>query len=158
MLIARAKHLGARRSEDPGLQIVADGRVLTPVLIENSRFTFAVPEGTQALVLQSRSSVPAHWIADNEDRRTLGVRISELHVDGTAVAMTDEALSQGWNAVEPNGQERWTDGEAHLPICHALLFKADWFLGYPVEIASEPMPADAAEPFARPVLRLVANG
>ena len=158
ILIARAKHLGARRVEDPSLQVVADGQVLTPASIENRRFTFAVPEGTQTLVLRSRSSVAAHWIADNEDRRTLGVRVSGLHLDGTAVAMADEQLAQGWNAVEPNGQERWTDGEAHLPVCRTLSFEADWFLGYPVETVSEPMPVNATVSFAAPVLRLVANG
>ncbi|KAB7782604.1 hypothetical protein F8B43_5359 [Methylorubrum populi] len=158
ILIARAKHLGARRVEDPGLQVVADGQVLTPASIDNRRFTFAVPEGTQTLVLRSRSSVPAHWIAENEDRRRLGVRVSELCADGTAVAMADAQLAQGWNAVEPNGQERWTEGEAHLPVCRALSFQADWFLGYPVETVSEPMPVNAAVSFAAPVLRLVANG
>ncbi|KQO90907.1 hypothetical protein ASF36_22010 [Methylobacterium sp. Leaf90] len=158
MLIARAQHLGARRVEDPGLQVVADGQVLTPVSIENRRFTFAVPEGTEALVLQSRSSVPAHWIADNEDRRTLGVRVSELRVDGTAIEMTDEQLSQGWNGVEHNGQERWTDGHAHLPACRELSFSADWFLGYPAETVSQPLPTETAVSFSVPVLRLVANG
>ena len=158
ILIARAKHLGARRVEDPGLQVVADGQVLTPASIDNRRFTFAVPEGTQALVLRSRSSVPAHWIADNEDRRTLGVRVSELRADGTAVAMADAQLAQGWNAAEANGQERWTEGEAHLPVCRELSFQADWFLGYPVETVSAPMPVNATVSFAAPVLRLVANG
>lgn len=158
MLIARAQHLVARRIEDPSLQVVADGRALTPVSIENRHFTFAVPEGTRELVLQSRNSVPAHWIADNEDRRTLGVRVCELRVDGTAVAMTDEQLSQGWNATEPNRQERWTDGSAQLPVCRALSFSADWFLGYPAETLSQPLPAETTVSFSAPVLRLVANG
>ncbi|MEN3212271.1 Hint domain-containing protein [Methylorubrum populi] len=157
-LIARAKHLGARRQDDPSLQLVADGQVLTPVAIESRRFTFDVPEGTQELVLRSRRSVPAHWIAENEDRRSLGVRVSDLRADDVAVAMTDAQLSQGWNAVEPNGSERWTDGSAHLPVCRRLSFSADWFLGYPVEPVSEPMPVNVGESFARPVLRLVANG
>ncbi|MFE1599386.1 Hint domain-containing protein [Methylobacterium sp. ID0610] len=156
-LIARAKHLGAQRHDDPDLELVADGRVVAPSAVENRRFTFAVPAGTQTLILRSRSSVPAHWIADNEDPRLLGVRVSDLRIDGAEIAMSDASLSDGWNAVEPNGRERWTNGNASLPPCRSLSFAADWFLGYPAaEVKAQP--ARIAEPAAVPALRLVANG
>jgi hypothetical protein len=156
-LIARAMHLGTQRYDDPDLELVADGQTIPPVAIENRRFTFEVPEGTRTLVLRSRSSVPAHWIADNQDPRLLGVRVSDLCVDGVEIAMSDASLSDGWNAVEPNGLERWTNGNASLPPCQHLSFAADWFLGYPAEDVKV-KPANIAEPAATPALRLVANG
>lgn len=152
-LIARAKHLGARWLEDPGLQVLANGSALTPVSVSGRRFRFDVPEGTTALRLRSRISVPAHWIADNEDGRTLGVRVDALWLDGQAVAL-DRDLTAGWHA-GLDGGGRWTDGDATLPLAGTVELQADWFLGYP-----QPLPTPLAVERARcePLLRLVAQG
>lgn len=138
-LIARARHLGAQCHNDPALALVADGRPLAPVSTQGRRFTFDVPEGTRELVLRSRVTLASHWISDNEDRRQLGVRVSDLRIDGEPVPMTDGRLARGWNPVETNGAERWTKGAAHLPIGRRVSFEADWFLPYPAEIEAVPL-------------------
>ncbi|MFE1601951.1 Hint domain-containing protein [Methylobacterium sp. ID0610] len=131
-LIGRAKHRGAPRTDDPGLQVMADGCVLTPTAIRDRRFDFDVPDGVQALRLVSRSSVPAHWIADNEDPRRLGVCIADIQLDGASLRLDDAGLTAGWHPVEPCGTKRWTDGNAVLPVGRRLTVQADWFLGYPL--------------------------
>jgi hypothetical protein len=52
------------------------------------------------------------------DRRRLGVAVSELRVNGEAVALDGSAFAAGWYPPETHGELswRWTNGEAALAL------------------------------------------
>ncbi len=107
----RAHALGVRPSWDPDLRIIADGRVIRPRLADN-RIELHLPLATASLTLQSRRTVPRHLYPERSDARVLGVAVRALTLDGVAVARTDPALAEGWQA--PEDGWRWTTGSAVL--------------------------------------------
>jgi Hint domain len=125
----RAEQLGARRIEDVGVSVEADGLALTPVSVADGRFTFRAPEGTRSLRLVSRVATPAEATADNPDERSLGVCVRDLVVDGAPVALDDPRLAEGWHEPERNEAGdvwRWTMGDAALPPGREIAFEASW--------------------------------
>lgn len=127
-LQVRARELGAATTADPGLRLVADGEMLTPVAVENRRFRFDIPEGVVTLRLLSRADVPADLAElENPDRRRLGVRVSGLEVDGATVDAGHPAFLSGWNEVEIERDfaSRWTNGDAALPLGRRIEFQID---------------------------------
>ena len=63
--------------------------------------------------IRSRSAVPGHLTADPRDRRTLGVKVAALGIDGGTIPLDHPALTEGWHDMEPDG--RWTNGCALVP-------------------------------------------
>jgi collagen type I/II/III/V/XI/XXIV/XXVII alpha len=63
--------------------------------------------------IESRTSVPGLLLADPRDRRTLGVKVQSIEIDGMTVSIDHEDLVDGWNYVECDG--RWTMGKAVIP-------------------------------------------
>ena len=107
---------------DAGVHLLADGRRIDPIAVQNRRYTFIVPASDSPLRIVSRSEYPTTarpWIAD--DRR-LGVMVGELRFrsgnEHHVIAMDDPALARGWWAPERDGISlgRWTNGYAELPI------------------------------------------
>jgi hypothetical protein len=107
---------GWRITTDPGLHLLADGRPI-PVEFDGTHGHATLPPGTRVLRLVSRSWVPAHMIAEQDDTRCLGIAIAELRLDGCPVPLDDPALFSGWHASESG--LRWTDGEAGLAVLGA---------------------------------------
>ena len=66
-----------------------------------------------AAIIESRSAIPGHLTPDPRDRRTLGVKIAELRINGAKIPLDHPKLTQGWHDPEPDG--RWTDGHAIIP-------------------------------------------
>jgi hypothetical protein len=115
-LLAQAKNLGFRQSDDPGLQIIADGAIISPKSCDGDRFEFVLPQGARALKLASRSWRPADNPAPgSDDKRHLGVAVRQIEIDGERQDLG--ALGAGWHELEGEaGKEwRWTEGLASLP-------------------------------------------
>ena len=150
-LMDRAIALGARTTNDPGLELVADDVVLTPRAVANWQFDYNVPAGTQRLVLRSRTAVPAQVLPGLEDLRALGVCVARLRLDGRNLSMLDPALDAGWTRPEAGCAFRWTAGEAVLPTAESVTVHAT---PMPLYLLSSGMVSESvAEPTP---LRLVA--
>ena len=128
-LAARAQDLGWRlqpapqTTDDPGLHLLVDGRLIKPIDVAPGHASFLLPEAGAEVRLVSRSTVPSAtrpWIAD--DRR-LGVLLRSLTVRAggsvKAIPLDHPALAEGWWDVEYHGPSvlrRWTNGYAVVPM------------------------------------------
>lgn len=119
-LRTRAMALGWTFTRDAQVSLEADGVSLAPVFSDDGRFWFVAPSARR-LVLRSPAAVPAMAAPEHQDRRRLGVAISELRIGGAAIDLASEALDRGFHAfevLETGGRRqawRWTDGAAELP-------------------------------------------
>jgi hypothetical protein len=110
-LLARAGALGHRRGPDPGLSVLAEGRVLSA---GGGRWReVALPAGARAVAIASRRWVPAE-MEGSEDARPLGVAVGRVLLDGAAVPHGDARFGAGWHA--PEGDWRWSDGMGWLHL------------------------------------------
>ncbi len=129
-LAERARHLGARTTADPALQLLADGMVTTPVSVADGRFVYAVAEDVSSLRLVSRSTVPSEAMIDSLDARRLGMCVTALQLDGVDVRLDDPRLVEGWHEIELD--RRWTTGAATLPPARMVVVTAHGLPSYPV--------------------------
>jgi hypothetical protein len=110
-LLARAGALGHRRGPDPGLTVLAEGRMLPA---GGGRWReVALPAGARAVAIASRRWVPAE-MEGSEDARPLGVALGRVLLDGAAVPPDDARFGAGWHA--PEGDWRWSDGMGWLHL------------------------------------------
>ena len=113
-----ATRFAARVAPTPGLHLLADGVRIDPDRAEDYLWEFTLPGGTQTLVLASNASIPAA-MGLSPDVRRLGICVNRLQVnDDEPVALDRQGFGNGFYNVEgtaPNFQ-RWTNGEAHLPV------------------------------------------
>jgi len=110
-LLARAPVLGRLLTEDPDFHVLADGMQM-PATRSDFAWTVQLPAGVREVRLRSRVAVPAHIVPDSADRRTLGVAVSALALDGQPIPPTDPRRASGWLSPEPVMQ--WTNGDAVL--------------------------------------------
>jgi len=110
-LLARAVAMGFALTGDADLCLIADGRVLRPSEVSGETLRFTLPHPAARLALVSRLCVPAETDPDSDDRRSLGVAVRSVSIDGVPVGLAD--LARGWHPAEP--EWRWTAGEAALP-------------------------------------------
>jgi len=115
-LLRRAGLLGHRRTRDPALRVLADGRDVRPRRLAD-RWVVTLPADARSVRLCSRVWVPAEMRPEADDSRRLGVAVGRLWLDRREVSLDSPALSAGWHAPEPDG--RWTDGDAELPVAGA---------------------------------------
>lgn len=126
-LIARA---GECFSADPAVRLMADGVALAPMSVEGRRYRFCVPEGARVLRLVSRCAVPGDVHAASTDRSRIGIAVRGLEIDGLAVSY--DALDEGWHAQTPGRDHRWSDGNAVLPLGRMIAFTVSALDRYPV--------------------------
>jgi antigen 43 len=114
-------------STDPDLRLVtASGAEIRPVMVEGAVYTFALPAGTGAATLRSRTARPADVVGPFlDDRRTLGVSVGQISLwaGRRQPVVVDNHLTadlSGWHAPEASGTARWTAGNAALKLDHAL--------------------------------------
>jgi hypothetical protein len=115
-LLQRAEALGHRRTGDPGLRVLADGRPVRAAPATGGRVVDLPPRAV-AVRLLSRTWTPAEMRPGADDRRRLGIGIGKLWLDRREVSLDSPALSSGWHDAERDG--RWTDGEATLAVAGA---------------------------------------
>jgi hypothetical protein len=128
-LIARAAALGfavpagAATSDDPALTVIVMGCTMQPASVGNGRYSFVLPAGAERVTLASRAARPSAMAPWLDDRRELGVAVSQITLRDGASAVQDIAidhpgLTEGWWAVERDatGMWRWTNGRAVLDL------------------------------------------
>ena len=110
-LLVRAGAFGHRRSFDPALAVLADGRTL-PMTAQGRRRSVVLPAGGGAVAIVSRQFVPAEVEPAGEDTRRLGVGVARIALDGVRLGLDDPRLGGGWHP--PEGAWRWSDGHGWL--------------------------------------------
>jgi hypothetical protein len=112
-LLARAEAIGHRLTANPALRVLIDGAPARATLTDG-RCTIQLPPAARRLRLLSRSWVPAHTHAEDDDMRRLGIAVTRLRLDDRPLALDDPRLSSGWQ--KPEGGLRWTDGDAGMAL------------------------------------------
>lgn len=144
-LLARAHELGYGTTDDPDVHVMADGKRIDPVSLSDKRLAFALPAARSAIELRSRTFVPAHMEPTSDDQRSLGICVGRLQIDGTDVALDDEArFGLGWHRLEGTAggrQWRWSQDRTPLPTgTRFLVIDMCW----PVHYWAEPAGAAIA--------------
>ncbi len=112
-LLARLPHLETLLTPDAGLRVEADGERLIPQDYPEA-LCFALPDGARRLVLHSRSAVPAELDPAREDRRRLGVAVTQIWLDSEPIPLDDARLGTGWH--QPERGLRWTSGAGVVDV------------------------------------------
>ncbi len=116
----RARCLGYVLSRDADPHVAVAGAVLqlAPLGRGRGRWRAALPGDGGLLRLQSRIWVPEQLDRGIDDRRTLGVAVTGIRLDGVDVSLDDARLGAGWHAPEQAAARRWrwTDGAAVLDV------------------------------------------
>ncbi len=103
---ARTALLGWQRSNDPALDVLADGWAVAMTEIAPRVWQGILPRGTGNICLRSRCFVPADIDPSAEDRRVLGIAVTALRLNSQPLRCLP-----GWHDPEPGW--RWTTGEAY---------------------------------------------
>ena len=107
-------------TDDPDLHLLVDGRRLDAMQRTDSYYVFALPTlAARCVRIASRAAAPAE-LGLARDPRVLGIALSRIVVragnDFRIVDVTDDRLAEGFHGYEADGERRWTDGDALLPI------------------------------------------
>jgi serralysin len=99
------------------LSVAAGGRTLPPRILAPGLWRYRVPPGARSLDLHSPAWIPAACIAASLDRRALGVRLFEVMIDRSHLALESRGLS-GFHPVEATseGACRWTTGAGRISL------------------------------------------
>ena len=121
-LLQRAESLAGRLTDDAGLHVVADGRVIPPTVMDQTGAQFVIPPKMREVRIVSRAAIAAQVLPSAyADRRRLGVAIDRvlLRHNGQLrrIAVDDPSLADGFHRPERDGGRlwRWTDGDAVFP-------------------------------------------
>jgi hypothetical protein len=112
-LTLRARALGWRLARHAAPVVRVGGRTLPGRSEPDGTLVFALPPGTQAVDLASRSFVPHEIDPMRPDGRRLGVAASLRLNDA---ALEEAAFGAGWYAPDPGCDWRWTDGAGRLHL------------------------------------------
>jgi len=112
---------------DAGLHLVlADGRRLDPIRLNQRWAVFSLPAGQNAVQIVSRHARPCDTYGPYlDDRRDLGVRVGEVTLFGSDItrpvtAHLDNDAVAGWYDEGAGAKSRWTNGRALLSLGEAL--------------------------------------
>jgi hypothetical protein len=148
-LLARAERLGHQVDRDPDLHLVVDGAVIRPETVEGRVYRFAIPSGSAAALLASRSVVPAEVEPSTRDRRPLGVPVEHIVLDDGALRIEADhdhmSLADGF--YDDEATHRWTGGLARLPESWLRVFPGAFTLEVHLRASDLPyrLPLAAAE-------------
>jgi hypothetical protein len=124
-LLARAQQLGHQITADSEAHILADGQRIEPVFLREDRLAFMLPAQCSTVELRSRSFVPAHVQPANNDRRSLGLCVGRLQIDGNDLRLDDDAgFAEGWHPCETGAagtRWRWSRERCALPSNSRLI-------------------------------------
>ena len=109
---------GVEPSEAADVHIVADGRRFEAIALGPDCLAFVLPADRKDIELRSNTFIPAWTRAESGDRRTLGLCVARLQIDGEDVALDGAALEgEGWSFPENNRDGRvwrWTKSAVRL--------------------------------------------
>jgi hypothetical protein len=118
-LLARAEVLGYARTQDPDVHLMVDGQRIEAVALGPMRVAFLLPEAAVSIELRSRSFSPAQIDPASADKRSLGICISRLQLDGIDTPLENETVfAQGWHDLERDAAGRtwrWSRDRTPLP-------------------------------------------
>jgi hypothetical protein len=118
-LLERAAELGHGLTDDADLHVLVDGVRIEPVGLGGTRIAFMLPEGGTQIELRCRRYVPARLRPASTDARGLGICVNRWQLDGTDVALSDDAaFAAGWHALETDADDkrwRWSRDRVPLP-------------------------------------------
>ena len=119
----RAELLGVQTCDDPDVQLIADGKVLSPTSCRDEVLEFNVPATARTLYLSSRDCVP-RLLFNSIDNRLLGIAVKFLEIDGED-HLQRETLRNGWHDVEHDSDQhwRWMNGKGELPLGRRVSLK-----------------------------------
>ncbi len=116
-LAERAEALGYWLDDDPQLHLIVNGEILPAQSAADCVYRFAIPAGSTAVWLASRSAVPAEVDPAGRDLRWLGVPIERLILRDSDLLIEAShghaTLRDGFH--EDEASHRWTDGRGRVP-------------------------------------------
>jgi hypothetical protein len=113
-LHARALMRGYRVVDAPNIALTVGKRVIAPVSVAGGVITFALPQDARSAVLLTDAFIPAELDPFSADRRTLGVAIADVMVDGKP-AHTNALFNPADLHSHGDGETAtWTRGPARL--------------------------------------------
>ncbi len=110
----RAFALGYQLNHAPDISFMANGLVI-PARQTRKTISLIMPERRVSLHILSRSSAPAETDPFNEDRRSLGICIGGIRVNGRAIS-GDRPEAAGWHRRAGHDHGYWTTSKAIVPV------------------------------------------
>jgi len=108
---------------DADLRMMAQGKTLRPLFVENGLYLFPLPTGTKEIHVVSRAAAPTDTRPWVQDCRRLGVCVTCILLrsdsgDLQEVPLDHPGLARGWWMVERDHmcKWRWTDGDGLLTL------------------------------------------
>jgi hypothetical protein len=113
-LHARKLMLGFAVNEVTRTGLLVEGQLLLPFEAEAGRISFQIPQGVREAILASPVFVPAEVDPASNDRRLLGLAITEILLDGKIVPLAQVANAQDLHKRSPRETATWTRGAVRL--------------------------------------------
>jgi hypothetical protein len=105
-------------TEDPDLHLLVDGKRIDAVASHRGLFMFRLGRRGEDVRVASRDGVPEQ-LGFARDPRSLGVALRRIEISHgrklTSIDARDERLRDGFHGYEPDGDLRWTNGDALIP-------------------------------------------
>jgi hypothetical protein len=113
-LHARKLMLGFAVNEITRTGLLVGGELLAPFEEEAGRVSFRIPEGVREAVLASPVFVPAEVDPASNDRRRLGLAMTEILIDGKMIPIEQVANIVDLHKRAPRESATWTRGAVRL--------------------------------------------
>ena len=119
---------GFRLTDDPDLHLVINGRRIDAAIQRDKQYLFRLPPGPNGVRIRSREGVPAE-LGLARDPRSLGVAVTRVQISEGArlvlIEASNDLLVNGFHDYEPDGNLRWTTGDAELPVSLTSVFSGE---------------------------------
>jgi hypothetical protein len=108
--------LGLTLADAPYVGLAIGSTLLAPAAIAGEKFSFTLPPATRDAVLATPVFVPAQVDPASNDRRALGVAITEILADGRSIPISSVIDKADLHYQGRQDPSVWTRGAARLTI------------------------------------------